>query len=123
MKKLLILDDSEDLLFALEQLISKYGFTVRTAVDPKTFVIELDTFKPDIVLIDVMLNVADGRRICRYIREHTEYKDLTLILFSSSAAHLKDFMEYRADAIIEKPFEIKELIEKINSAYESRTKN
>jgi len=120
MRNLLIVDDNADLLFAMQRLLSFYDFTVRTAIDNKTFPDEFESFKPEIVIIDILLNGEDGRQICKALRENPRNKEVTLILFSASSKHLINFQEYGADGIIEKPFEIKELIEKIEIAVQSR---
>lgn len=69
MRKLLILDDNEELLFAIQRLLSFYDFTVITAKDDKTFLEKFESFKPGIVIIDVLLGGTDGRQICKKLRE------------------------------------------------------
>lgn len=120
MRKILILDDSNDLLFTLKGLISFYNFEARTAINTKEFVIEIDKFHPDILLIDVKLNGSDGREVCKYLREHTQYNNLPIILVSGSPDMLEDFREYGADGVIGKPFDITDLVEKLNNALAAR---
>ena len=122
MRKLLIIDDSKDLLFAMQRLLSFYDFTVRTVTDSKTLQFEIEIFKPEIIIIDVLLSGENGREICKIVRENPANKEITLILFSASPRHLKNFEECNADGVIEKPFGIKELIENIDSAVERRKK-
>ena len=122
MRKLLIVDDSSDLRDAIQRLLSFYDFIVHTATDSKTLFDQFELFKPEIVIIDVLLNGEDGRQICKDIRENPLNKEITIILFSASPKHLINFQEYGADATIEKPFGIKELIEKIDTAIQSRRK-
>lgn len=120
MRKLLIVDDNADLLFAMESLLSFYNFEIRTATGSKTLMDEVASFKPEIIIIDVLLCGEDGRNICKTLRENSSYKEITLILFSASPRHLKDFKEHGADGIIEKPFGIKGLIEIIEASLQSR---
>jgi DNA-binding response OmpR family regulator len=120
MRNLLILDDNEDLLFAMQRLLSFYDFTVITAKDHKTFFDIFESAKPAIVIIDVLLGGADGRQICKKLREDPQNKEITLILFSASPKHLENFEAYGADGIIEKPFGIKDIIEKMDAAVLSR---
>ena len=122
MRKLLIIDDSKDLLFAMQRLLSFYDFTVRTVTDSKTLQFEIEIFKPEIIIIDVLLSGENGREICKIVRENPANKEITLILFSASPRHLKNFEECNADGVIEKPFGIKELIETIDTAVEYRKK-
>ena len=120
MRKLLIVDDNGDLLFAMQRLLSFYDFSVRTVQDPRNLLHEIASFKPDIIIIDVLLSGEDGRQICKDLRADRSNEETTLILFSASPKHLQNFRECKADGVIEKPFGIKDLIEKIDAAYRSR---
>lgn len=120
MRNLLILDDNEELLLAMQRLLSFHDFTVITAKNNKAFLEKFKSFKPGIVIIDVLLAGADGREICKKLREDPLNREVTLILFSASPKHLENFEKYGADGIIEKPFGIKDIIEKINAAVQTR---
>lgn len=120
MRKLLIVDDNADLLFAMQRLLSFYDFSVRIVQDHKNIFYEIGSFKPGIVLIDVLLSGEDGRQICKTLRQDRRNDEVTLILFSASPKHLQNFREYKADGVIEKPFGIKDLIEKIDLCEWSR---
>ena len=120
MRKLIIVDDNAELLFAMQRLLSFYDFTVRTVQDHQNVLHEIASFKPGIIIIDVLLGGADGRQICKALRENPANWDITLILFSASPRHLENFREYKADGVIEKPFGIKDLIEKIEAAVQYR---
>ena len=120
MRKLLILDDNAELLFAMKSLLSFYDFEVSTATTNKKLTEEIASFNPEIVIIDVLLCGEDGRDVCKALRQNPAYKEITLILFSASPMHLQGFKEHGADGVIEKPFGIKELIENIEMAVRSR---
>ena len=116
MRKLLIVDDSTDLIYGMQRLLTFYDFNVRVAKDHKTLMNELESFKPEIILIDVLLGGEDGREICRALRETLAFKQLTIILFSASSKYLENFQEAGADGAIQKPFEITDLINQIKFA-------
>lgn len=120
MRKLLIVDDNGELLFAMQRLLSFYDFSVRTIQDHKKLLVEIESFKPEIILLDVLLSGEDGRHICRSLRQDRRNDEITLILFSASPKNLENFRECKADGTIEKPFEIKDLLEKIDTAERSR---
>lgn len=122
MRKLLIVDDNADLLFAMQRLLSFYDFSVRTVQDHTYLLKEIASFKPDIIIIDVLLSGEDGREICKALRKDPRYQEITLILFSASPKHLENFDECKADGIIEKPFGITDLLSKIEAAVESHKK-
>lgn len=120
MRKLLIVDDNGELLFAMQRLLSFYDFAVRTVQDHKNLSHEIESYKPDVILLDVLLSGEDGRQICKSLRTDRRNDEITLILFSASPKHLENFRECKADGIIEKPFGIKDLLEKIDATVRSR---
>lgn len=120
MRKLLILDDNAELLFALQRLLSFYNFSIRTKEDTRSLPNEINSFKPEVIIIDVLLGGEDGRQVCTDLRNDPNNKEVTLILFSASPGHLLNFQEYGADAAIEKPFGAKDLVEKIEAAILTR---
>ena len=120
MRKLLIVDDNGDLLLAMQRLLSFYDFSVRTVQDHNTLSHEIESYKPEIILIDVLLSGEDGRQICKQLRADRRNEEVTLILFSASPKHLENFRECKADGIIEKPFGIKDLLEKIDATVRAR---
>jgi DNA-binding response OmpR family regulator len=119
-KKTLVVDDSIELLFAMETILSFHDFEVRTAVNKKTFLNEVKSFKPHIVIMDVILSGDSGRDICKSFREDPISKNTTLILFSASPKRLLNFQECGADGIIHKPFSIKDLMGKIETSVQAR---
>ena len=114
MKKLLIVDDSTELL-AMQRLLSFYNFSVRGAKDRKSLMTEVEVFKPDVILLDVLLGEEDGRKICRELREQLANKNVAVILFSGSEKHIEDYQEWGADGAITKPFAINDLVNQLKS--------
>jgi DNA-binding response OmpR family regulator len=115
MSKLLILDDSADLLDALKYILEHIGYMVRTLVSPVDLYKEIGEFQPDLLILDNAVAGKDGREICKELRKSVEFKDLRVLLFSSYNKPLEDYESFYADGYIEKPFELKSLIEKITS--------
>ncbi len=114
MKRILIIDDDHEVLNAVSFLLIINGYTVETAVSVETITDKIDTFKPDLLLLDVALSGEDGRNVCRKLKDHPTYKSIRLILFSANLTVNSDFKECGADDFIEKPFEIEQLLNKIN---------
>ena len=68
----------------------------------------LETFKPDLIILDVMLGKDDGRLICRELK-NSEYNHIPILMYSASRLMLEHWEEYNADNRIEKPFHITQL--------------
>lgn len=119
MRKIVIVDDSEDLLEVLRFFLEEKGFTIETATNYAQLVSLVKSFSPDLVMLDIFLQHDDGREICKKLREHDSTKYVCILLFSAYTKVLAGFQEYGADGFIEKPFGLKALIDKIESTLES----
>jgi len=113
MKKILIIDDSEDLLEAMKLFLELQDFKVKTLRDCSNVIEEVKQFDPDVLIIDVFLSGEDGRDICRELRNIDETKHLCIMLLSGSHETLKNYKDFGADISLEKPFDIKNLLNKI----------
>jgi len=113
MIKLLIVDDSTDLLSALKMFLEKKGFTVNTTSDHRRLKDHIRQLNPDLLLMDIFLSGQDGRVLCRKLREDKNTQPLCIMLFSASPEALKNYKNYGADGCIQKPFNLKDLIDQI----------
>ena len=78
--KILLVDDEKDILEFLSYNLRKESFTVRTALNGELAIKEAKIFKPDLIIMDVMMPEMDGVTACANIREIVDLKDV-LILF------------------------------------------
>ena len=114
MAKILIVDDYESIRDLLSILLTKAGYKVECASSKKELNSRLSFFKPNLILLDVKLNGEDGREICKFIKSQPVTKEVAVILLSASPNLLWDYVASKADDIIEKPFNIKSILQKIN---------
>jgi DNA-binding response OmpR family regulator len=120
MAKILIVDDSEHIVALLSEILLNHGFEVETALSRKELVYTLLSSSPDLILLDVRLSGDDGRKLCRDLKSNSSYRNIPIILLSGSHELLESFTEYNADDIIEKPFEMPTIIQKINNLLKER---
>ncbi len=123
MSKLLIVDDSDALLEVMTNILERNGYVVRTLSRAKDVYKAIDEFKPDLLILDIFLAGEDGREICKELRKNPETKDLCVLVFSASPKNLENYKEYDADDVIEKPFDISLLMEKIEKVLQSCNHN
>ena len=121
MAKILIVDDSEDIVAILSQILISHGFEVEPALSKKELVLILLSSAPDLILLDVRLSGEDGRKMCRDLKANSSYKHIPIILLSGSHELLESFADYNADAIIEKPFDMNDIIEKVTNVLKQST--
>ena len=112
MAKILVVDDSQDLLELFLLILVTFGHEVQTATSGNTMNSVVSAFIPDLILLDVMLGNEDGRELCR---ENKAAGDTPIILMSANPVLLKDFNEFGANDILEKPFDVASLAKKINT--------
>lgn len=114
MKKILVLDDDIDILTVVQLVLSNNGFDVSAISDWRQIYTQIDTFKPDLILLDVSLGTQDGRNICKQVKSGIGTKHIPVILFSANHNVEKSVSECLADSFISKPFDINDLIDGIN---------
>jgi len=115
MQKILILDDDQDLLSVVKSLLKKGGFEVFTFADWRKAWENIKKIKPNLILLDVFLKGFDGLDVCKKIKSTYSTRDIPVIMVSSFP-NIADtaIYEYGADEFIAKPFEVGEMIKKIN---------
>ena len=117
MNKILILDNSADLLNTMKYVLERKNYTVKTLNNNNIDNIrhEICEFQPDLLIADVFSDFADKREICKELRKSAENKNLPILVYSTSAALSEHYKNYDADDFLEKPFELNNLLEKINA--------
>ena len=119
MSKIVIIDDSLELLEVLKYFLEEKGFEVETVTKRQELIYIIKSFSPDLIILDIYLQGEDGREICKELRKQEETKYLCILMFSASAKVLTQFKEYGADGYIEKPFGLDEMVTKIESTLET----
>lgn len=116
-KKVLIVDDDQDLLKMLKLRIESEGFEFMSAQDGEEMLKAVKIKKPDVILLDIMLPKIDGYTALREMRKEERYKDIpVIILTAKEKRNVGDlFVLESASFFVEKPFKTKDLINKIRS--------
>ena len=107
-RNILVVEDDNNMY------LDKEGFDVRIAADGGKAVEEFKEKEPDLVLLDVMLPVLDGWGVCAKIRETSKCP----IIMLTAKGEVNDRihgLEMGADDYVVKPFEMKELLARINA--------
>jgi two-component system phosphate regulon response regulator PhoB len=115
-KKILILDDDQDLLDVLSILLTESGYNIQTLTTGESIFEEIKKFHPDLVLMDVMLGGMDGRLICKRMKAETDTLNLPVILISGSYNLAQNLSEQGApNDFMSKPFDLSLLVKKIEN--------
>lgn len=113
MKKILIVDDDLDILTLMETMLSLHDFKVEGISRWQSINSSITNFEPDLILLDVSLGGADGRDICKKLKQAKETQQIPLILFSANAEMGRNIEAYQAQAFIAKPFQLSDLLHTI----------
>ena len=112
LRKIIVADDDPAICDALQYMLEDEGYEVKTTVNGAT-IYEMEKEFPDLLLLDIWMSGQDGREICRYLKKKELTKDIPIIMISAGRDIAESALESGADAFIEKPFGMDELLEKV----------
>ncbi|MBR4941420.1 MAG: response regulator transcription factor [Clostridia bacterium] len=113
-RKMLIAEDDSNILELLRLYMIKENFDVETASNGGEALVKFRVFKPDIVLLDIMMPGLDGWEVCHSIRKESTVPVIMLTARGETSDKVTG-LEIGADDYIVKPFEMPEVIARVNA--------
>ena len=113
-QKILIVDDDNNIAELISLYLTKECFETEIVNDGESALASFETFRPNLILLDLMLPGIDGYQVCREIRS----KSATPIIMLSAKGEVFDKvlgLELGADDYMEKPFDTKELVARVKA--------
>lgn len=116
-KKILLIDDEEDILEILSYNLKKEGYEVHTATDGTSGIEKAKEILPDLILLDVMMPEKDGIETCQELRQIKEFQKTLIVFLSARSEEFSQLAGYDAGAndYIVKIIKPKILISKVNA--------
>ena len=116
-KKILIVDDEQDIRELLEYYLKKEGYQVYTASNGEEGIAEALRCNPILILMDIMMPKMDGIEACRIIKTMAELKNVYVVILSARNEEYSEVAGFAvgADDYISKPIKPNALISRINS--------
>ena len=111
-QRILIVDDDENIAELISLYLTKECYETKIVYDGESALKELDSFNPNLILLDLMLPGIDGYQVCREVRkEH----NVPIIILSAKGETFDKVLglELGADDYLIKPFETKELVARV----------
>ena len=114
---IMLAGDSAEDHYMLVQILNDKGYKVRRETSADAALAAVKIKKPDLIILDLMLPKMDGYKICRMLKFDEKYKKIPIIMFTARAQDKdkKLGQEVGADAYITKPFDSKDLLDKISA--------
>ena len=123
MPRILIVDDEPNIVLALELLMKREGYEIRTVGDGERAVEAAETFRPDLILLDVMMPRMDGFEVCQRIRADASLKGISIVMLTAKGREVEreKGLALGADLYITKPFSTREVVRKVKEMLASKS--
>ena len=114
-KRVLIADDEPNIVISLEFLMGQVGYQTRVATNGQEALDLAASFRPDLVLLDIMLPAKSGYEVCQRLKSEPATRDIKVIIVSAKGRDVEvaKALELGADAFIAKPFSTRALVAKV----------
>ena len=112
-KKIMVVDDEQDILELVKVILESQGFEVLVFINAKEALVELETGKcPDLLILDIRMPQISGYDFCKIVRKNKKLDNLKIAVFTASSNLGQSFLELNHNVIgfISKPFDNKKLV-------------
>ncbi|HZJ05103.1 MAG TPA: response regulator [Nocardioidaceae bacterium] len=112
--KVLIVDNEPNIVVSLQFLMKQGGFETSVARDGDEALVEVERFRPDLVLLDVMMPRRDGYEVCQQLRS-SGWDDLKIVMLTAKGreTEMTKGLALGADAYVTKPFSTSDLLDTV----------
>ncbi|MGE0456223.1 MAG: response regulator [Vicinamibacteria bacterium] len=120
-KKILVVDDEDDILHFLELVLREKGFEVLVASSGQEALTRAQIERPDLVLLDIMMPQMDGWEVLKLLRVDEETAHIPVAMLSART-EAKDRVQGLQEGAVDyicKPFSLQELLGKLDSIFEA----
>lgn len=117
MKSIFCVEDDLNIRELLEYTLKAYGFSSKGFETGASFLNYLKNETPSLILLDIMLPDIDGIQILTQLKSNSDTKDIPIIMLTAKSGRIDKIkgLDYGADDYITKPFDVLELISRINA--------
>ena len=122
-KKIMIVDDEEDIRISVGQILEVSGYKVVEAIDGKDCLNKLKRGIPNLVLLDIMMPGMSGWETQQCLLDHPVWKNIPIIFLTAIPERgIKDIENFEGDDYVEKPIDIIDLKRRIRNILRRRKK-
>lgn len=114
--KILVVDDEPEITEIIETYLTEHGFKVLVENDPNQALPKAKNFKPDLVLLDIMMPNVDGYEVCKMLKSDPEFMSTPVVFLTGKDRNDDMGRSFKSggDMFIKKPFSCERLMEIVN---------
>lgn len=120
MQKILILEDTQDVLDLLTDWLTSIGYEVAAYTTVMDIIALAKETQPDLVLLDYLLGGINGGEYCAQLKKHTYTNHIPVIMLSAHQRVIDSLGHYGWDAFVAKPFDLEDLAVQISQLMETK---
>ncbi|RYD76371.1 MAG: response regulator [Sphingobacteriales bacterium] len=109
-KRIIVVEDDLVLLETIQDVLNSNGYECLGLYETENIFARMEQFKPDLFLVDYMLPDWNGGELCGAIRGIDVFEHTPIIIMSAYAKIISPMKEYGCNAVLEKPFNVKDLL-------------
>ncbi len=113
--KILLADDEQAITTELVPFLRRSGFEVQVAHDGEETLRKVQSLRPDVLVLDIVMPLLDGREVCRRLRTSSNWTPVIMLTHVGSAGERAMSLEEGADDYLNKPFDPFELVARIKA--------
>ena len=113
-KNILVVEDNHAILDVITLILQSEAYKVTGLNKSADMKASIDSFNPDLIILDIMLPDADGRELLKELRSDEKTKDIPVLMISARyTAENIEHGEFKPNGFLAKPFDIDELLDRI----------
>ncbi len=122
--RILLIDDHQTVFRLLEAIVRIKGYTLLYAENGQQGIVMARQEQPDLILLDVMMPDIDGFKVCQYLKENEDTKEIPIMFLTARGADgdLELGRKAGADGFMTKPFQTIEVLKQIERLLSEKTK-
>lgn len=114
-KRILVVENDPELRYILSVIFEEEQYEYQMFNETLDLVLLAKQYEPDLILLDFRLPLINGGELCLQLKNECSTKDIPVIIYSAAPRAFISFKDYRQDAFLAKPFDLTELLDKMNS--------
>lgn len=123
--RILLIDDHQTVFRLLEAIVRIKGYTLLYAESGQQGIVMARQEQPDLILLDVMMPDIDGFKVCQYLKENADTRDIPVMFLTARGADgdLETGRKAGADGFMTKPFQTIEVLKQIERLLSDKSRS